>query len=924
MLLQPTGVPSNTSFARLITPFPELKDFTVCYRIRIQRFREESTLMSYAISSKEDNELRMDHRTTGYKVSLHSKWANSKIQTPLRQWTHFCFRYGFRNGNWVIFMNGEMSDSGNLPKTTLPLKPDGAYIIGQEQDELGGGFQRDQSFCGEITQLNFWSRELDETTIQRMAECSDLDEGNALPWTEKSWKISGDVTWVTYKQDDICSNSKRRLAVFPDHFTLARAIHICEVFGGIVAVPENEKENEWLFSSSKDDAPYCSKNVGASYLWLGADDTQEEGVWRYLEKNETLPWPGNWRGDGPNGGKVENCMVMQAGSFPSAWSDIACLDSYEFCVPCEFEELAVLYLKGPSVCPGSPFNLEYFLGEKRGGRPSLIGFFHSDIYWDTEMEAWVLKSLKEEAIAWWKPPRKKMYPYGKNVWTMGSKICNIDIGETTNLTISVCGEGLFTCKDGTCIDLTKRCDLRADCSDQSDEASCSLLDIPSGYMANIPPPPVTENEPLPVMFMINIISFPSIETEDLTFVTSLELKLRWQDVRLTYLNLKDDRSLNVLSEAAVSQIWKPRVFFSNAQGNVFSNLKEGSRIECIRDGKSTIGPPHLEEEVNTFSGQENSLEMGQLYSVTYTCDFNLQMFPFDAQVCNLRFTLVSATTSYMTLLPTNASYSGPPNLIEYSIGHVTTEMINLGEFSHVDVQVRFRRRYGFYMLTLYIPTTLIIITAYTTFFFNPYDFNSRIVVALTSQLVLSSLYTQTSNSLPKTSYFKLVDIWLFFAIVMIFIVVLLQTLIDFSAQGDFSWKDGCLSKIAGILSRKPPASAKKNGFTRDESRCATGILSCCKPEGQVEGIKIRVAGVHGLGNIPSTRNWNAPLEPSALPDYSPFQRGSNSQVQSPKVNKSMMSKSRLFIPALFLVFNGIYWGTAIKYLNSLDENEAEL
>ena len=64
------------------------------------------------------------------------------------------------------------------------------------------------------------------------------------------------------------------------------------------------------------------------------------------------------------------------------------------------------------------------------------------------------------------------------------------------------------------------------------------------------------------------------------------------------------------------------------------------------------------------------------------------------------------------------------------------------EFSSIAVQVRFTRRYGFYLLTLYIPTTLLMLIAYSTLYFNPDDFNSRIVVALTSLLVLSSLFTQ--------------------------------------------------------------------------------------------------------------------------------------------------------------------------------------
>ena len=171
-----------------------------------------------------------------------------------------------------------------------------------------------------------------------------------------------------------------------------------QIQGGVLAVPQTKEENAWLFDTSKHRAHYCSGSVGASYMWLGANDIEEEGVWRYWESNEVLSWESEWRGDGPNGGIVENCLVMLAGTFPARWSDIACLDSYAFCVPCEFEALAVLYLKGPAVCPGSPFNLQYILGENRGGRPSFTGFFHSDIFWDLEKKSWVLQSIKVSQI----------------------------------------------------------------------------------------------------------------------------------------------------------------------------------------------------------------------------------------------------------------------------------------------------------------------------------------------------------------------------------------------------------------------------------------------------------------------------------------------------------------------------------------------
>lgn len=58
--MQEDGQPSAKTYARLQTPFPTVSSpFTVCYRIQMYRFREESTLISYALDNTRDNELRM-------------------------------------------------------------------------------------------------------------------------------------------------------------------------------------------------------------------------------------------------------------------------------------------------------------------------------------------------------------------------------------------------------------------------------------------------------------------------------------------------------------------------------------------------------------------------------------------------------------------------------------------------------------------------------------------------------------------------------------------------------------------------------------------------------------------------------------------------------------------------------------------------
>ena len=45
-------------------------------------------------------------------------------------------------------------------------------------------------------------------------------------------------------------------------------------------------------------------------------------------------------------------------------------------------------------------------------------------------------------------------------------------------------------------------------------------------------------------------------------------------------------------------------------------------------------------------------------------------------------------------------------------------------------------------------------------------------------LVLTTMFINVSNSLPKTSYMKMVDAWLLFNLLYPFIVVLLHTYMD--------------------------------------------------------------------------------------------------------------------------------------------------
>ncbi|KAK4325477.1 hypothetical protein Pmani_000420 [Petrolisthes manimaculis] len=84
------------------------------------------------------------------------------------------------------------------------------------------------------------------------------------------------------------------------------------------------------------------------------------------------------------------------------------------------------------------------------------------------------------------------------------------------------------------------------------------------------------------------------------------------------------------------------------------------------------------------------------------------------------------------------------------------------------------------------------------------------MTALTALLVLATLFTQVSASLPKTSYFKMVDIWLLFCIMLIFFIIIFHTIIDlqvdYNAPNSQSWVKQTSSSAGSSLVKVIPAS----------------------------------------------------------------------------------------------------------------------
>ena len=64
-------------------------------------------------------------------------------------------------------------------------------------------------------------------------------------------------------------------------------------------------------------------------------------------------------------------------------------------------------------------------------------------------------------------------------------------------------------------------------------------------------------------------------------------------------------------------------------------------------------------------------------------------------------------------------------------------------------------------------------------FIHESDFSNRFMGAVTALLVLAALLASLGESLPKTAYFKFIDVWFNWFIMNIFVIILIHIIIDY-------------------------------------------------------------------------------------------------------------------------------------------------
>ncbi|XP_071541421.1 gamma-aminobutyric acid receptor subunit rho-2-like [Panulirus ornatus] len=345
-------------------------------------------------------------------------------------------------------------------------------------------------------------------------------------------------------------------------------------------------------------------------------------------------------------------------------------------------------------------------------------------------------------------------------------------------TLSTCADDSFTCNDSRCIELSSRCDGQPQCFDGSDEGnSCFPMEAHASYRPMECPtlhPQVTLH--------VHLHGVSDIALEKNEFTATLSIGVSWTDHRLAFSNLNNyTRKIQV---GEFRPLWTPELLFTNAryEDNLHIQTKTGVleeyTVRAVNPGRPDVRQSY---EVRSYSGSEVRNTRRIQYLFTFSCEYDLFAFPFDIQECDMILQLVRSPgcEPQWDVQNNGIHTTGTESTVSmYDISRLRYSY-NASKPHTVRFKLLFYRRYEAYLLTTFGPCVILyMLSKLTLTRFQIAGFTDRITVSLSLLIVIASLFSQVSSTLPTSPAPKFVDWFFFYCICRVSFVFFLHTIID--------------------------------------------------------------------------------------------------------------------------------------------------
>ncbi|XP_048398929.1 glycine receptor subunit alphaZ1 isoform X1 [Stegostoma tigrinum] len=388
-----------------------------------------------------------------------------------------------------------------------------------------------------------------------------------------------------------------------------------------------------------------------------------------------------------------------------------------------------------------------------------------------------------------------------------------------------------------------------------------LMGRTSGYDARIRPN--FKGPPVNVTCNIFINSFGSIAETTMDYRLNIFLRQQWNDPRLAYSEFPDD-SLD-LDPSMLDSIWKPDLFFANEKGAHFHEITTDNKLLRIFKNGNVLYSIRL--------------------TLSLSCPMDLKNFPMDVQTCIMQLESFGYTMNDLIFQWDEKAVQVAEGLTlpqfilqEEKDLRDCTKHYNTGKFTCIEARFHLERQMGYYLIQMYIPSLLIVILSWVSFWINMDAAPARVGLGITTVLTMTTQSSGSRASLPKVSYVKAIDIWMAVCLLFVFSALLEYAAVNFVSR---QHKELLRFRRRRRLHKEDEVVEGRFSFT------AYGMGPACLQA--KDGVAIK-------GNNNTAKSSSPPAKSSDETRKLFIHRA-----------KRIDTVSRVVFPLVFLIFNIFYW-----------------
>uniref|UniRef100_A0A3B3V3P2 Gamma-aminobutyric acid type A receptor subunit beta2 n=1 Tax=Poecilia latipinna TaxID=48699 RepID=A0A3B3V3P2_9TELE len=270
--------------------------------------------------------------------------------------------------------------------------------------------------------------------------------------------------------------------------------------------------------------------------------------------------------------------------------------------------------------------------------------------------------------------------------------------------------------------------------------------------------------PVGVGMNIDIASIDMVSEVNMDYTLTMYFQQAWRDKRLSYSEIP----LNLtLDNRVADQLWVPDTYFLNDKKSFVHGVTVKNRMIRLHPDGTVL--------------------YGLRITTTAACMMDLRRYPLDEQNCTLEIESYGYTTDDIEFY-----WRGGDNAVtgvdkielpQFSI--VDHKLISknvvfsTGSYPRLSLSFKLKRNIGYFILQTYMPSILITILSWVSFWIN-YDASAaRVALGITTVLTMTTINTHLRETLPKIPYVKAIDMYLMGCFVFVFLALLEYALVNY-------------------------------------------------------------------------------------------------------------------------------------------------